>query len=146
MLINMRKNLQCQKGFTLVELMVVIAIIGVLAAIAVPRFTASSEGARGARVQADLRTLDSAIMMLAANNGGALPANGDTSAELVDAANSPLLNTYLTRMPTPPAGIIRTANGERGTAPAAYSVNVATLRAQIVTTGTGAGTFTADTL
>ena len=40
--------------------MVVIAILGVLAAIAIPRFNESTAKANTARVQADLRTIDSA--------------------------------------------------------------------------------------
>ena len=65
-----RKN---RKGFTLVELLVVVAIIGILAAIAVPKFSSASESARGAKIQADLRTIDSAIQIYYAS-AGAYPA------------------------------------------------------------------------
>lgn len=74
MLRKLRERMKCQKGFTLVELMVVIAIIGVLAAIAVPKFTNASDSARGAKIQADLRTIDSAVQMALAQ-GQKLPAD-----------------------------------------------------------------------
>ena len=47
----MRKN----EGFTLIELMIVIAIIGILAAIAIPQFSAYRTRSYNAAAEADLR-------------------------------------------------------------------------------------------
>lgn len=53
--------LRREKGFTLIELMVVILIIAILIAIAVPVFNLAREGAYKRTCQANLRTLESAI-------------------------------------------------------------------------------------
>src|SRR5665647_2223870 len=55
------KWLHSKKGFTLIELMIVILIIAILVAIAVPVYLAATNSAKRRTCQSNLRTIDSAI-------------------------------------------------------------------------------------
>lgn len=62
------KKLKNKKGFTLIELIVVIAILGILALIAIPRFTGFQESAAKRSVEADTRTVATAVEAYNAEN------------------------------------------------------------------------------
>jgi prepilin-type N-terminal cleavage/methylation domain-containing protein len=62
-----RKN-RNRAGFTLVEIMIVVAIIALLASIAVPGFLRARKRAQASRVLNDLRLIDSAIDQYAIEN------------------------------------------------------------------------------
>jgi prepilin-type N-terminal cleavage/methylation domain-containing protein len=58
-----------QAAFTLVEIMIVVAIIGLLAALAVPGFQKARKQSQGRRTINDARQMDAAIDQWALNNG-----------------------------------------------------------------------------
>jgi type II secretion system protein G len=68
------------KGFTLIELMIVVVIIGILAAIAIPNFISMQDRAREASVRANMHTVQLAIEDFAVQNDGTYPVAGDDAA------------------------------------------------------------------
>jgi type IV pilus assembly protein PilA len=91
------KMFRRNEGFTLVELMVVVLIIGILVAIAIPIFNAAKGNAQLKSCQANQRTIEGAFQTYAASNNGTYPTAG-----VVNSGNELVTGSYIKTAPKCP--------------------------------------------
>jgi len=96
-----------KRAFSLVELMIVVAVLGILAAIVVPQFQAHSKQAREAVAKDSVRLLRGAIELYTAQHGGIPPGYEDHNPMNVPTNSQFLMQLitqgrYLSKMPENP--------------------------------------------
>lgn len=95
-----------KRGFSLVELMIIVAVLGILAAIVVPQFQSHATQAKEAVAKDSLRILRSAIELYAARHSGVAPGYEDddpaTAPSSLNFCEQLIENRYLLKMPKNP--------------------------------------------
>ncbi|HXW52004.1 MAG TPA: prepilin-type N-terminal cleavage/methylation domain-containing protein [Candidatus Acidoferrales bacterium] len=89
------------RGFTLIELIIVVAIISILAAILIPNFLHARAEATSAACEGNLKQLATALEEYAVDNSGQYPpSSGPVNVNLFGGSGNP----YLNAIPNDPAG------------------------------------------
>ena len=106
------------RGFSLIELVIVVVIMGVIAAIAIPRLSRGARTAGGSALKGDLAALRNAIELYAAEHDGKYPTATNIVNQLTqfsnlagtafdtskDIANGEIYGPYLKEIPPLPVG------------------------------------------
>ena len=103
---NGKQHRTAQRGFTLIEVMVVVVILGILAAFIVPRLMDRPDAARVAKAKSDIGAIESALNLYRLDNHR-YPGTDDGLEALVERpANAPAWKEggYLDKLPIDPWG------------------------------------------
>ncbi len=108
--------MKAKSGFTLVEILIVVVILGILAAIVIPQFTEASTEAKTSRLCSDLQSVRSQIELYKIQHNDALPGTQgqnfvtsmtsytlqDGSLAAPQAPGAGVINPYLQKIPANP--------------------------------------------
>ena len=103
----MKRTRFLQQGFTLIEILVVVVIIGILAAIVVPKVMNQPDQARIVRAKQDINSIQTALDLYKLDNG-VYPSTDQGLGALVTKPTTPPMpqnwHQYLPQMPIDPWG------------------------------------------
>lgn len=98
------RRVSSNAGFTLIEIMVVVLILGLLAALVVPKIVGRTDDARVTKAKSDIKAIESALNLFKIDNGF-YPSSAEGLAALVQApprAKKWNPDGYLEKMPVDP--------------------------------------------
>ena len=114
--------MKAKSGFTLVEILIVVVILGILAAIVIPQFTEASFEAKMSSLCTDLQDVRSQIELYKVQHNDDLPGAGTASFEYaltgktdINGAEGNDYGPYLQMIPTNPFNELYTVQIEAGT-------------------------------
>src|SRR5678816_2611256 len=96
------QNQKRSRGFTLIELMVVVIILGILAATIIPQFVGTTQDARVGKAKADIATLQTLLEAFALRRDNRYPTTDEGLKVLVTPPDG--APAYLSELPLDPWG------------------------------------------
>ena len=100
----MKKCQTYSRGFTMIEIMVVVAILGILAALVVPQIAGKDDKARVERARSDIKTIASALEMYKLDNYSYPSTDQGLDALVNQPSDAPNWSGYLRSLPADPWG------------------------------------------
>ena len=129
----MNKTIRSTKGFTLVEIMIVVVIIGLLAAMAIPAFEKVRVNSIGKAMVNDARQIAGACQQILLDNPGVfannviplvyVPATGAISSGVADPNGQDYLTPYVQKISKGYAGVSNTYAGNSALNAAAFTIS-----------------------
>jgi len=126
-----------KKGFTLIELMIVIGIIGIITVIALPKFADMLEKSKEGATKGNIGMIRSAIITYYGDQGGAFPTSIDPTV-----ANN-LFSKYLASVPA--VKVTHSFNGSTSTLSGTSSIITSTTSAPTLTNTTNCWIYNTNT-
>ena len=112
--------LKSKKGFTLVEILIVVVILGILAAIVIPQFTNASESAKASSLVSQLQTIRSQLELYQVQHNGNYPdivTNWNQMIQTTDVAGATTGTDYGPYLQQAPKNAFTNSNNAVAAAP-----------------------------